>query len=150
MRGLSDMITRAEAITLLRGWIKQAFPVTDHDIIIFGGCQTKQWPRKDVDAMIILRDLDWIDSHKGDAFQKLIWETGEKLWRHTERRVAGDIWVYIPERRQLWHRGYHLDGYAKDVYHMTEETFPGCDPTLPHSIFGHVEDILKAREIYPY
>jgi len=132
---------RAEAIRRLRKWVKQAFPVNDHNIIVFGGALSKPWPRKDVDVMVVLEDLEWLDSLPKGRFQKLIWETGEKLWRLTERRVAGDLWVYIPERLQLWHKGYHLDGYAKDVF---------CNKELSKQIFSHVETILKARGIFPH
>ncbi len=141
---------RHELIAYFRRQIKKEFPVTDRDILIFAGCQHKPWPRKDIDALVILQDLQWIDKHPSGAFQKLIWEVGETVWYLTDRKVGGDLWIYVPQRKQLWHKGYHLDGYAKDVFTLTEEEFPGCDPTLPYSIFEHVEDVLISREIYPY
>lgn len=100
--------------------------------------------------MVILQDLAWVDGHLPGEFQKLIWDVGESVWYLTGMKVGGDLWVYIPARKQLWHKGYHLDGYAKDVFHMTEEEFPGCNPKLPEFIFKHNEDVLRNRGLYPY
>ena len=149
-RKLHMIPSKSTLISYFRGQIKQNFPVTDRDILIFGGVQCKPWPRKDIDALVILQDLQWIDDHAPGQFQKLIWEVGETVWYLTDRKVAGDLWVYVPQRKQLWHKGFHLDGYAKDVFYMTEEKFPGCNPRLPEFIFKHNEAILKARGIYPY
>lgn len=149
-RELYMIHSRASLVSYFRSQIKENFPVTDRDILLFAGVQHKPWPRKDIDALVILQDLQWIDDHPPGLFQKLIWEVGETVWYLTNRKVAGDLWVYVPQRKQLWHKGYHLDGYAKDVFYMTEEKFPGCNPLLPKFIFKHNEDILKARRIYPY
>ncbi|GAG22788.1 unnamed protein product, partial [marine sediment metagenome] len=72
MYRLDDM-RRHEIIAYFRRQIKQEFPVTDRDIIIFAGCQYKPWPRKDIDALVILEDMDFVDSFTEGGFEKMIW-----------------------------------------------------------------------------
>ncbi len=136
---LNDM-RRHELIAYFRRQIKKEFPVTDRDIIIFAGCQHKPWPRKDIDALVILDDLDFVDSFPEGGFERLIWEVGESVWLLTDRKVGGDLWVYIPMRGELWHKGYHLDGYAKEIF--------DAEPFLGGVILYQNKEVLISRNIY--
>ena len=142
-------LRRPDIVAYFRHQIKRAFHVTDRDILIFGGCQNKTWPRKDIDAMLILEDLVFVDSFIEGEFEKLIWEVGETVWLRTNRKVAGDLWVYLPLRGELWHKGYHLDGYAKELVNMDFSNLPDSKH-LVKNIFESVKDALISREIYPY
>ncbi len=135
-------LRRPDIVAYFRHQIKQAFHVTDRDILIFGGCQNKPWPRKDIDALLILKDVFYVDSLFDGAFEKLIWEVGESVWIRTNRKVGGDLWVYLPSRRELWHKGYHLDGYAKEIFDI--------DPFLGGVILYQNRETLKSRNLYPF
>ena len=133
-------LRRPDIVAYFRHKIKQAFHVTDRDILIFGGCQNKPWPRKDIDALLILEDYFYVDSFSEGEFEKLIWEVGESVWLRTNRKVGGDLWVYLPLRGELWHKGYHLDGYAKEIFDI--------DPFLGGVILYQNREILKSRNLY--
>ncbi|KKK86400.1 hypothetical protein LCGC14_2763610 [marine sediment metagenome] len=135
-------LRRPDIVAFFRHQIKQAFHVTDREILIFGGCQNKPWPRKDIDALLILENDLLLDSFSEGEFEKLIWEVGESVWLRTNRKVGGDLWVYLPLRGELWHKGYHLDGYAKEIF--------GIDPFLGGVILYQNRETLKSRNIYPF
>ncbi len=133
-------LRRPDIVAYFRHQIKKAFKVTDRDILIFGGCQNKPWPRKDIDALLILENDLFLDSLFEGEFEKLIWEVGESVWLRTNRKVGGDLWVYLPLHGELWHKGYHLDGYAKEIFDI--------DPFLGGVILYQNREILKCRNLY--
>ena len=91
---------------------------------------------------MILEDLDFVDSFTEGGFEQLIWEVGESVWLLTDRKVGGDLWVYIPLRGELWHKGYHLDGYAKEIFDL--------EPFLGGVILYQNKEVLISRNIYPF